>query len=327
MTWFEDVFGFPESSRFEQNRSRFQLLTDSDGCITLFSKDGRTFHVGQFETPSLEELRSRLRQYHKRHQLSFEHIQDSTQNLMEQPENQGAVFQVASQFNALEMLSPQYTPELGVTIYERDPTQGPAAAMLCPAALVYRNYFWNGTGQTQDNQLNLLRDIEVLVDNDEHKYWAMQNGYALATKNLAQLNLTRSLQHQVEQNLRVAIHWDSETNTQTKHSVCQVFCSACPIGYSKIPVEIWEPFARCILNALFEATLIAGALLARQRNQRVNVFLIGVGAGVFRNPKSWIVDALREALDRHRYEPIDVRFIHWGSVDPTLRDGLPNIIV
>jgi hypothetical protein len=41
------------------------------------------------------------------------------------PENAGALFQVASQFNLLEMIGPEVTPENGVTIYQHDHTQSP----------------------------------------------------------------------------------------------------------------------------------------------------------------------------------------------------------
>jgi hypothetical protein len=46
------------------------------------------------------------------------------------PENAGALFQLASQFNLLEMTGPEVTPENGVvTIYQHDHTQGPACAI------------------------------------------------------------------------------------------------------------------------------------------------------------------------------------------------------
>lgn len=57
------------------------------------------------------------------------------------PENAGALFQVASQFNLLEMVSPDVTPEHGVTRYQNDRTQGPACAIAAGAATIYRNYF------------------------------------------------------------------------------------------------------------------------------------------------------------------------------------------
>jgi len=57
------------------------------------------------------------------------------------PEHACALFQVASQFNLLEMTAPHVTPEDGVTRYKDDPTQGPACAIVAGAATMYRNYF------------------------------------------------------------------------------------------------------------------------------------------------------------------------------------------
>jgi hypothetical protein len=44
------------------------------------------------------------------------------------------------------MVGPGITPEKGITNYINDKTQGPACALSCPAALVFRNYMINGTG-------------------------------------------------------------------------------------------------------------------------------------------------------------------------------------
>ena len=79
------------------------------------------------------------------------------------PTNQNSLFQVASQFNLLEMASPAMTPERGVDIYYNDPTQGegssdgpnrdvrlkyfrgtlkgPACSVCAIGATLYRNYF------------------------------------------------------------------------------------------------------------------------------------------------------------------------------------------
>ena len=78
------------------------------------------------------------------------------------PENAGALFQVASQFNLLEMVGPTVTPELGVTRYKDDPTQGPACAIAAGAATIYRNYFApvdGSHGQTTKRQLDGLADL------------------------------------------------------------------------------------------------------------------------------------------------------------------------
>jgi len=57
------------------------------------------------------------------------------------------------------MVGPGVTPESGVTQYFYDRTQGPACALVCPAALVFRNYFVNRNGQTASNQLDGLDAI------------------------------------------------------------------------------------------------------------------------------------------------------------------------
>ena len=78
------------------------------------------------------------------------------------PENAGALFQVASQFNLLEMVSPAVTPEQAVTRYQHDLTQGPACAIAADAATIYRNYFApvdGSVGQTTERQFDGLADL------------------------------------------------------------------------------------------------------------------------------------------------------------------------
>ena len=79
--------------------------------------------------------------------------------------NSRSVFLVASQFNCLEMASPWQTPDEGITCYTHDKTQGPACAMSCPAATVFRNYFYDTRGQTGEakNQINNMIDVHGLL--------------------------------------------------------------------------------------------------------------------------------------------------------------------
>jgi hypothetical protein len=100
-----------------------------------------------------------------------------------QPEYTGALFQVASQFNLLEMTGPSVTPEDGVTIYQHDRTQGPACAIAAGAAIIYRNYFArvNGAeGQTKERQLDGLADLGLslskALSQPVDALWKMRNG-------------------------------------------------------------------------------------------------------------------------------------------------------
>jgi hypothetical protein len=58
------------------------------------------------------------------------------------PEYGGALFQVASQFDALEMTGANVTPEDGVTRYQHDHTQGPACAIAAGAARSFGTISW-----------------------------------------------------------------------------------------------------------------------------------------------------------------------------------------
>ena len=83
------------------------------------------------------------------------------------PELEGALFQVASQFNLLEMTGPSVTPEDGVTRYSHDHTQGPACAIAAGAATIYRNYFApvdGQSGQTRERQLDAFAIGGGVVD-------------------------------------------------------------------------------------------------------------------------------------------------------------------
>ncbi|CAL1160586.1 unnamed protein product, partial [Cladocopium goreaui] len=208
----------------------------------------------------------------------------------------------------------------GVTRYYSDATQGPACAISCPAATVYRNYFVNGSGQAKGRQLDGLADIAELVGNAKEKYWRMVNGYCLPTDNksmgrLAQrLKEDEKLSEALRDRLRIGVHWDTEVANKD-HRVCQVFCSALPVAYAKSTrSQDWEAFGRLVLQGTFEATLAIAAVLSIQRQCRTKVYLSAVGGGAFGNRTAWIVDAIERALRIHAESPLDVMLVHFSSV-------------
>ncbi|CAJ1407095.1 unnamed protein product [Effrenium voratum] len=312
--WFSETFGFQEES-FELTRGKFKF---EDGILESKST-GQRFHVGPFDFPSLAELRAQG-EAGRLGGLTFDNVCGNAMTLHKDPVNQGAVFQVASQFNCLEMNEPGARPEDGVTRYYSDKTQGPACALSCPAGTVFRNYFVNGTGQSGGRQLDGLADVGELVGNAKEKYWRMVNGYCLPVDNTSIGRLSQrvkkdeELSEEIRKRLRVGVHWDTEV-AKKDHRVCQVFCSALPVAYAKSTrSQDWEPFARLVLESTFEATLWAGACLAAQRKARVTVFLSAVGGGAFGNRTAWIVDAIGRAMRIHASSPIDVRLVHFGTV-------------
>ena len=170
--WFEELTGFKEVSP-EQVRENIS----SGGQVLRSKVNGREIICGSLETPSLDELRRRVRlSAPLPGKLSIQEIVANVQDLHIQPKNAGSLFQVASQFNLLEMVSPNRTPEDGIGIYENDHTQGPACAIACGAGTIYRNYFAEvsgSIGQTSKKQIDTLKDIGESLGNTVNQLWEM----------------------------------------------------------------------------------------------------------------------------------------------------------
>jgi hypothetical protein len=180
--WFERLTGFREGDYASTQR---RLVVDGDELGS--TANDKRYGIGNLSLPTLAELRSRV---------SLPAGQRSTvcclagdaRALHVRPEFDGALFQVASQFNLLEMVSPHVTPEDGVARYAYDATQGPACAMAAGAATIYRNYCVpvdGAIGQTRDRQLDALAHLGAALsqelDRPVNELWQMRNGYALCT--------------------------------------------------------------------------------------------------------------------------------------------------
>src|SRR5690606_21894238 len=131
--WFRELTGFNEKSP-QQVRENISV----DGETLTSRVNGATYTCGTLETPSLAELRQRVRASgHEAGKISLREVEANAKALHRDKANAGALFQVASQFNLLEMTSPNGTPEEGVDQYEGDPTQGPACAISAGAGTLY----------------------------------------------------------------------------------------------------------------------------------------------------------------------------------------------
>ena len=219
------------------------------------------------------------------------------------------------------------SPRQGVAIYSNDPTQGPKCALSCPAGTIFRNYLVEVDGKRGqgEKQIDCLADVGSVLGNTDEKYWKMQNGYALPSaigsiRELGnRLKREEGLSEAVAAALRVGVHWETQAKPPHTHRVCQVYASALPVAYasSTRPAD-WEPFARLVLRAAYEATLAVGACKAAEAGagKRVPVFLTSLGGGAFGNRNEWIRDSLAAALETHRKSPLDVVLVHYGTRVP-----------
>ena len=323
-TWFEKLTGFSEESP-EQVRANLSV----DGQVLQSHVNGKTLICGELETPSLADLRQRVQASgYKTGAMTVREVVADVQELHTNAANADALFQVASQFNLLEMVHEEVTPEDGITRYAKDRTQGPACAIAAGAGTIYRNYFApvNGqTGQSATNQIDCLADIGAALGNTENRLWDMRNGYALASYDgLVKIGKRLRTSSEPERDalralLRIGLQWHTQvTLDDCTHTVSQAYCSALPVAYSECPPEDWEEFARLILEATYEATLCAALVNARQTGNN-RVFLTLVGGGVFGNETAWIVDSLQRALALYKDAALDVAIVSYGASNPDIQ--------
>ena len=334
MDWFEKLTGFRETTGKTGYESTRQKL-EADGGRLKSRVNGQSYAIGELELVSLKALRE------QRHfstsaagKTKVRIVTGDVRRLHAVPTYGGALFQVASQFNMLEMVGPEITPEQGVTIYASDRTQGPACAIAAGAATIYRNYFarvGEGIGQTESRQLDGFAElgdaIATGLGKSSASLWSMRNGYPIFTRNGA--DLMSEYVHQLDEGARdllreklcIGLHWDVEV-TDAEHSpgplVSQAFCSALPVSYNNFSgmrgVD-WMPLATLVLEAAYEATLWA-AVINSGRAGSATVLLTHLGGGAFGNDVAWIRGAMQRAIDRTDGYGLDIVMVSYGQPAP-----------
>ena len=149
MTWLSTLTGIEDET--PQSVAEHLYL---DGSHLVSKVNQRRTQTGDLTLSNLATLR--LEAVQGEGLISVSEIVANVQDLHMAKENAGATFQIASQFNRLEMISPSVTPQDGVGRYEYDLTQGPACAIACSAGTIYRNYFMpvgDQIGQLGNNQI------------------------------------------------------------------------------------------------------------------------------------------------------------------------------
>lgn len=327
MSWFEDLTGFAETD-YDTTRSRLRIEGDRLRSLA----NGCSWQIGRLETPSLAELRERAAPALAATpgQLRVRNLAADAHALHAQHELAGALVQVASQFNLLEMPSYHVTPEHGVSDYEYDHTQGPACARAAGAGTIYRNYFapvGERIGQTREHQIDTLADLRSALPEGERI--TMRNGYALAdsgtlrTIKAALESASPAELDALRARLRIGLQWNVEvtaTGAPQGHCVSQAYCSALPVSYNRdSDPGLWQPFARLVLEAAYEATLLAGVINATCPSGSNSVYLTLLGGGAFGNEREWILQAIQRALGSVSSQALDVCLVSYGHVPADLQ--------
>jgi hypothetical protein len=276
---------------------------DAAGFATLRVGD-ESWQAGRFETPSIAELRQRVREPGgggDRVRLWVLDGAGAATDIggLQATAAPGTLFQAASQFNCLESPGPYVTP---VVQYFRDNTQGPRASISAFPGTLLRHYAAprNGDGrfvQTDADQVNLLDSVfgpEVAQ---------VQSGYLMGRNVRDAAGLVAALTSNFE-SIRVGVHegvqvvlgydFEGSVDDSETRRIAQVFTSTVAgggYGGGGLSGVEFEGACRQLLRAAYLGTLLAAVAL-RQRL----VVLTLIGGGVFGNPVSLIWQAIRWAV-------------------------------
>ena len=320
--WFTRLTGFPEGA---YDVTRGLLRVDGDQLVSTVT--GARHGIGSLSLSTLAELRAGTAAVAPQ-RSTVRCVTGEARAMHSDPGLAGALFQVASQFNLLEMTSPSVTPEDGVTRYVTDRTQGPACAVAAGAATIYRNYFapvGDESGQTRDRQVDALAHVgealSATLNRPASELWTMRNGYALCTRDGLRA-ITDLLERGTDADrddlrgrLAIGLHRDVQvTDVREPHHVSQAFCSALPVAYGDGRPAEWEAFARLVLEAAYEATLVAA--VGAESNV---VLLTRLGGGVFGNADAWIDDAIVRAVEIVKDAGLDILLVSHGRVHDSFR--------
>jgi hypothetical protein len=84
------------------------------------------------------------------------------------------------------------------------------------------------------------------------------------------------------------------------------------VAYTRVPPSHWEAFASLVLEAAYEATMLAAFLNAKRGASNV-VLLTQLGGGAFGNHDNWIHAAMRRSLEKMRDLDLIVKLVSYGA--------------
>ncbi len=272
----------------------------------------REFSLGELD-PLLEAIHERpgngkfsLVMGHQTSQLTpAQRAQVSIQDLQADPHNADAVFQVASNFNALEGTSPLVQPSLSE--YVDDLTQGPAASIAAAPGLILRRYVLS-----MREEINFLSNVtdqygeHIPVTNGYPRfdYFSRLDPHAAAERlgNFSGFDVKNArVGYHGDQSVAFGSWPDSGHHTKLANDqqrINQVFTAALDLGTasgSGLALAVLTPAARNSIEMIAKKLLrvaYEGTIRAAIVNGKNKVFLTLVGGGVFKNKLDWIADAI-----------------------------------
>ncbi|EAX96662.1 hypothetical protein TVAG_489440 [Trichomonas vaginalis G3] len=338
MSYFGSVFGFEES--IQKVYSNIDISKDSTGNILMHNKIlNETYSAGKFEVVGINDIPK----HEDRNNGTLNIIVGGRTNpdelspvdsLASQsiPENDGATFLAASNFNCLEFTSEYQSARDGISSYEYDPTQGPYCAIACAPGALYRNYFVeiNGKRGQFEHVINLLHETPLRVQggypsidqkeerslNESGFDWNNLNHYKIGSH--SNLTVTTS-----RLNGRIM-------KTDMKQIAHHVYAAAFNFNGNVVETPFTTEISEYLLEAEYKATILQAwdnSIKYAGRKGSNKLYLTLLGGGVFGNPMDLICDSITNNIDlikRSGLEVYVVCFSHsiYNKVYPFLAESV-----
>ena len=226
--WFSKLFGFYENPK--DVFSKFSISTDEKGDSFITSKiNNKTYCVGNFSIRNLQSFGDVTERSGGKLNIIIgngtELVDADIITCETNPENDGATFQMASNFNCLDRMPGKRPPFGYLSDYPTHHEQGGPGTVACGPDLVYRQYLIpmpSGlNGQLTDN-IELLSRTPIEV-NDGY-VGKIPKDFDYSDLNLYQIG--------VHQNIDVTLGRAGRHGNQyriiTNQRIHQVFCSTIP---------------------------------------------------------------------------------------------------
>ena len=321
-TWFFNTFGFNEDENYHINRTKLKnhlnIVDIKDGKLEFYNLSRIKHDIIELDIEYVTNSSFNA-------PITFEHIIGDIIDLQKNLENNDASFQIASQFNCLEMIDQYVSPIDGITNYYKDKTQGPLAVICTPYALAWRNYVFKD--YTHESQIDMTHDLLSYFQTINLSIsWHVINGYLIIDEdNLNKINEILKIEvlyNNAKEYVVVCMQRNVNVilNGVYYNTISHIFCSGIPLSYypnNMINKNDWNLLSMLILETQYELTMLCSIYNNILKNNNQPLFLTKIGVGAFGMNKNILIKAIEKAYNNIKKlkHSLYIKLVHYKTIE------------